>query len=257
MADSPSPSLSSPTVGPETPDEIRRIRLFHDVEDGHLAQIYPRLHRRHVQARATFIMEKEFAQQVAFVWSGAYRIIAVAPSGVGVALRSPSVGESFNCSLAVLGYKPGEALRLVVDQPGLLLVMTAADLLELAKESAALTHALLVQMASLATDYASRVYELAALDVRARLQAELLRLAQSSSRVDEVHVLHHAPTQAALGAQIGATREAVTRHLKDLANEGVIRFRRGVIEFTDLERLRTMDRVASGRVLFERGTATS
>jgi hypothetical protein len=201
-------------------------------------------------------MEREFAQQVAFVWSGAYRITAVAPSGVSVTLRSPSVGEAFNCSLAVLGYKPGEALRLVVDQPGLLLVMAATELLAAAKESAALSHALLVKVAGLATDYASRVYELAALDVRARLQAELLRLAQSSRRVEDIHVLHHAPTQAALGAQIGATREAVTRHLKDLANEGVIRFRRGVIEFTNLERLRAMDRVASGRVLFERGSSS-
>jgi CRP-like cAMP-binding protein len=256
MADYPSPSISTSATGPETPAELRRIRLFHGVGDEHLARLYPHIHRRQARARATFIMEREFARQVAFVWSGAYRITAVAPSGVSVTLRSPSVGEAFNCSLAVLGYKPGEALRLVVDQPGLLLVMAATELLAAAKESAALSHALLVKVAGLATDYASRVYELAALDVRARLQAELLRLAQSSRRVEDIHVLHHAPTQAALGAQIGATREAVTRHLKDLANEGVIRFRRGVIEFTNLERLRAMDRVASGRVLFERGSSS-
>jgi hypothetical protein len=99
------------------------------------------------------------------------------------------------------------------------------------------------------------VFELAALDVRARLQAELLRLARNGVLTDGVLVVLHAPTQAALGAQIGATREAVTRHLKDLAGEGVIRFRRGVFEFTDLERLRELDRNAAGRVLFNPDTS--
>ena len=223
----------------------------------HLARICPRLQRKRARARATFIMDKEFAQQVGFVWSGACRITAVAPSGASVTLRSPTIGDAFNCSLAVLGYRPGDGLRLVADRPGLLLHMHAADLLEVARESAPLSNALMVKLAAQATNYASRVFELAALDVRARLQAELLRLAKHGSRTDGVHVLRHAPTQAALGAQIGATREAVTRHLKDHAQEGVIRFRRGVIEFTDLDRLRAMDRVASGRVLFEPNSANS
>jgi CRP-like cAMP-binding protein len=128
--------------------------------------------------------------------------------------------------------------------------MMGEELLALAKECPDLNSALMSKLASQAANYASRVFELAALDVRARLQAELVRLARNGSWTDGVFVLHQAPTQAALGAQIGATREAVTRHLRDLASEGVIRFKRGLIEFTDLDRLREMDRKAAGRVLF-------
>jgi hypothetical protein len=174
----------------------------------------------------------------------------MAPSGASVTLRSPARGDAFNCALAVLGHKPGDGLRLVVDQSGVLLHMMADDLLMMAKECPELSSALMIKFASQATNYASRVFELAALDVRARLQAELLRLARNGSWTEGVLVLHQAPTQAALGAQIGATREAVTRHLRDLAAEGVIRFKRGLIEFTDLDRLRELDRKAAGRVLF-------
>lgn len=243
-------SIRPIAVAPERAEDLRSIGLFREVDDTRLARIYGLLKRKPARARATFVMEREFARQVGFVWSGAYRITAMAPSGSSVTLRTPAPGEAFNCALAVLGYRPGEGLRLVVDQSGLLLHMDAADLLSVASECSELSRALLVKLASASTSYASRVFELAALDVRARLQAELLRLARNGSIVDGVLVLRHAPTQAALGAQIGATREAVTRHLKDLACERVISFRRGVIEFIDLDRLRELDRKAAGRVLF-------
>lgn len=243
-------AVTNAVAAPEQAEDLRRIALFRELDAGRLARLYPTIRRKPTRARATFVMEREFVRQVGFVWSGIYRIIAMAPSGASVTLRSPAPGDAFNCALAVLGYRPGEGLRLVVDQGGLLLHMDAADLLEVARECPELSRALLSKLAISSTNYASRVFELAALDVRARLQAELLRLARASTLIEGVPILRHAPTQAALGAQIGATREAVTRHLRDLACEGVIRFRRGVIEFTDLDRLRELDRKAAGRVLF-------
>jgi hypothetical protein len=42
----------------------------------------------------------------------------------------------------------------------------------------------------------------------------------------------------------------VTRQLNDLEQEGVIRVGRGVIEITDLARLRAMDQEASGRFVY-------
>jgi CRP-like cAMP-binding protein len=240
---------------PGQKEDLRQIKLFRDLDDQHLGRVYPLLKRRPARARATFVMERDFTGQVGFVWSGSYRITAMAPSGASVTLRSPTLGDAFNCALAVLGYQPGEGLRLVVDQSGLLLHMNAKDLLGVADDCPELGRALMRKLAEQTTNYASRVFELAALDVRARLQAELLRLARNGALTDGVLVLLHAPTQATLGAQIGATREAVTRHLKDLAGEGVIRFRRGVIEFTDIERLRELDRKAAGRVLFNPDTS--
>lgn len=243
-------SESAVTMAPERAEDLRHIALFRQLDLTHLARILPKLKRKPTRARATFVMEREFAKQVGFVWSGAYRITAMAPSGASVTLRSPAPGDGFNCALAVLGYKPGEGLRLVVDQAGLILLMDACELLDIAAGSPELSRALLLKLAAASTNYAARVFELAALDVRARLQAELLRLSQHGAIVNGVLIVNRAPTQAALGAQIGATREAVTRHLKDLACEGVIRFRRGVIEFVDLDRLRELDRKAGGRVLF-------
>jgi CRP-like cAMP-binding protein len=184
---------------------------------------------------------------VAFAWSGSYRLAVFSPKGVGVTLQLIRPGDGFGYTASVLGRDFGEGLRLTADQGGALLCLPAREFMAIVSESQSLMRALLHAMAATLAENGSRIYELSALDVRARLLAELVRLVQHQLETDGVLSLEPAPTHAALAAQIGATRENVTRHLKDLEREGIVRLGRRSLEVLDLERLRALDQDAAGR----------
>jgi len=62
-----------------------------------------------------------------------------------------------------------------------------------------------------------RVYEFSTLAVRYRIQAEVLRLANLSSRCGNVVNISPAPTHAEIASRTSTHREAVTRELNRLA----------------------------------------
>lgn len=205
---------------------------------------------RRLKARSTLVIDSRASGAVAIVWSGRVRLSIVSPAGVAVTLHTGEPGECLGLAAAVLGFDAGGGVRLNAVAPSMLLTFAVEHLLAEARQCQLLNAALMRTLAGAAIDYAARVYELAALDTRARLQGELLRIARRGQWKVGKLVVVDAPTQAALGAQIGAAREAVTRHLKELADEGLVTFRRGLIEFHDLERLERMDRAATGRAMW-------
>ncbi len=241
---------SAAVKAPQSPNDLRKLQLLRELSDEHVARVFGLLEHYHARPRSTLVIDRDLAERVCFIWSGRFHITAVAPSGVSITMSSLAPGGAFGHGLAVLGYVPGGTLRLVTEAAGLIVHMPAKDFIDLARDAPPLCAALMNDFAAQATTYASRVFELAALSVRDRLMAELVRIAESAVNIDGVLTVVNAPTHAALGGQIGATREAITRHLSDLAEEGVLTWQRRVIEFTDLDRLREMDRVASGRLLF-------
>jgi CRP-like cAMP-binding protein len=83
-----------------------------------------------------------------------------------------------------------------------------------------------------------RVFELAALEMRFRVYAELLRLAATGELTAEGILIHPTPTHEAIAASVGAQREAVNRELRALATKGVIKQARREILILNVEWLR-------------------
>jgi|CXWL01.1.fsa_nt_gi CRP-like cAMP-binding protein len=241
---------SAAAKAPKSPGDLRELHLLRELSDEHVARVFGLLEHCHARPRSSLVIDRDLAERVCFIWSGCFHITAVAPSGVSITMSSLAPGGAFGHGLAVLGYVSAGNIRLVTAAPGLILHMPAKDFIDLARSAPPLCAALMNDFAVQASTYASRFFELSALSVHDRLIAELIRIAARGVKTDGALTVRNAPTHAALGAQIGATREAVTRHLSDLAQEGVLKFQRRVIEFTDLDRLREMDRIASGRLLF-------
>jgi CRP/FNR family transcriptional regulator, cyclic AMP receptor protein len=82
-----------------------------------------------------------------------------------------------------------------------------------------------------------RVGELGVLDVRSRVQAELLRLARPDREDPRRAVIITPPNQSELAARINTRRETVSRELNAMEREGLIERRRGAIVITDALRL--------------------
>ena len=82
-----------------------------------------------------------------------------------------------------------------------------------------------------------QVFELSALNVQTRIHCELLRLAQKGKPCSGGIEVRPAPTHAELASRIGTHREAVTREMKVLSEEKIIRHGRRSLMIIDLARL--------------------
>ena len=82
-----------------------------------------------------------------------------------------------------------------------------------------------------------RVAELGALNVRARVQAELLRLARPDRNDPKRAIIVTPPNQSELAARINTRRETVSREINAMERGGLIERRRGAIVITDALRL--------------------
>lgn len=217
------------------------LALLKQVSPETLQTVFAALNVRQIKRRATLLLSEDLSGQVAFVWSGRYRVTAVSPKGSGITLYAAIAGDVIGLPPALAGTETSDIVRLVCDRAGSLLFLDVGVLRQAARSDMALCEALIGGLAGLTVEYAARVYELAALDAKSRLRAELLRLARTAEHVDGRLVLKDAPTQAMLGAQIGAAREAITRHVRELTDAGLLVFGRGVIEFPDIEALRAKE----------------
>jgi CRP/FNR family transcriptional regulator, cyclic AMP receptor protein len=85
-----------------------------------------------------------------------------------------------------------------------------------------------------------RIVELSTLPVQNRIRAELLRQAQGAWECGSLAVIEPAPRHADVAAQIGTTREQVTRELSTLVGLGVLHKAPGALVVTDVQRLQQL-----------------
>lgn len=239
------------TALPSCGADLRRISLFRDTPERDLDRIITHLTSRNIRKGGALIIDRNVTNRVCFVWSGLFRLTVASPPKRPVTLAIMRPSETFGHATAIMGATWGPKLRVICDESGTLLEMGAERYAAFRREVPALSEATLAMLSTLAADHASRIFELAALSARERVQAELLRLARHGEWHGRRCVLHPAPTHEVLAAQVGAAREVVTRALRDLAADGLIRMQRGVIECLDIEQLLALDQAATGRVMYD------
>ena len=93
-----------------------------------------------------------------------------------------------------------------------------------------------------------RVFELNALAVRSRLHCELLRLSLDAGVEDNEAVISPSPTHVQLASMIGTHREAVTRELSYLHEQGISQQEGRTLTVADVARLAEIVRAAAGDV---------
>jgi len=217
--------------------------------DDELASLLAEMEIHHLRPRQAANYGQYTRDRAGFVWSGAARVVAFTPAGSAVTVGEVAAGGAFGFAFALMGYEPHETMRIVADEPTTLVFFKAERFVELVRTNFAYARELIRHLALHSGRISSRLFELTAFDVRTRLQAEILRLCADAGDARS-HVISPAPTQARLAAQISATREAVTRHLKELEDDGLIEFRRGVIVVTQLDKLRRETPAPAGEHLF-------
>lgn len=182
--------------------------------------------------------------QVYFLVEGTLRAQLTTPYGKTIAIRKLQAGAHFG-ELAALTGAP-RSVAVIAETEALIAEWSAETFQETMRTNARFAEAIAVSLARNVVLLTDRLFELAALEVRFRLYAELLRLAQSAETTENGVLIREAPTHEMLASTIGAQREAVTREMSFLTTESIVVASKREILITDIQRLQDMVRARAG-----------
>lgn len=212
---------------PEIPDSaaaarelLRRIRLLQALNDAELDEIAQKLTWRRVAAREEVFSHLSAGDSIYFLCAGSCTLSMTTSFGEAFGIRRLTAGDHFGEIAALIGTPRSVAVRAAA--PSLLAEAPAGAFRAAMAANAEFSADVASGLARTVVILTDRLFELAALEVRYRLYSELLRFAGRGKKTDNGIIIAPAPTQAALAAAIGATRESVSRELTHLTNEGVL-----------------------------------
>lgn len=182
--------------------------------------------------------------EVFFIMEGEAQALLYSANGREVSIRNIGPGDLFG-ELSALDDQPRSA-SIVAATDMRLMVMGHTDFRACIESSPYAALWLARRLGAEVRRLTERVFELSALNVRARLHCELLRMARTG--VGHKLVVSPAPTHAELANRIGTHREAVTREMRALAGLNIIRNGRRSLEFLDLVGLERAVGVAIGEM---------
>lgn len=222
---------------PETAEEMRLFPLLRSLGDAELDFIRERAFVDTFAKGETRHAKPGFGPHLYLLWRGRLRITSAAPGGAHVTLLSATPGDHFG-ELSLFAAPPPSHFDMLADLPSAVLRVAAGDVRDLMARNEALTAALLKGLAQRAVVLQDRLFEVVTLSARGRLLADMLRLAGRGRRVGAAAIVVSPPTHDALATHVGLTREAVSRHLKALREQGLLAGDRSQIIVPDVARLR-------------------
>ncbi len=218
-----------------TPPPLTLLPLLRDVP--------PEVAARHAARHATWIHAApgralldfaDAADDVFFVASGTVRVVVRTPGGRELLLDDIGPGGFFGEMSAIDG-APRSASVTALNSAAICR-LSGQGFRALLEESPALGRAVMRLLVRRVRDGNARLLQLATLDSRQRVHAELLRAAAPPG-ADGTRAISPPPVQQALANRIGTSREAVSREVARLLREGLLARRRGALVLTDPARL--------------------
>ncbi len=178
------------------------------------------------------------ADDVYLILSGKVNISVFSANGRETVLREMGPGRLLGEMAAIEGL-PRSASVVVVDD-ALLALISAAAFRTFLHDVPGAGFWMARQLAARVRNLTDKSSELASLSVAGRLLSELLRLAAGSvSQGDQCEIAGF-PTHMELAARIGTHREAVTRELRLLRQEGLVAQSGRTLSIVSLAKLRAL-----------------
>ncbi len=211
--------MSSKGVSPVV---LRSLPIFADLSEHRLAALSLVASLKSVARNGVVLREGDETDNVYFVLSGALRVMVSDDQGREVILSMLGQGDVFG-ELGVFDDHPRSATVTAVEETKLV-VFSKQDFLRCLEANFEIA---LFMMRGLATRLRMadhRIESLALLDVYGRVAQALLELSELR---DGVQVVARRLTKQDLAKMVGASREMVSRVMKDLTMQGLIEEREG------------------------------
>lgn len=220
-------------VTTSSPHSLAGAPLFAGLDNDDIRALDRRCLWRRVEAGGWVIDRSASGNEVYFILSGHAHVVIASPAReviLGDVRDGDFVGE-----LSAIDNKPRSGgIRAVTDVVAA--VMPAATFREAIRRHPIVGERVLQRIVLMARGLISRAEEQSNFDVRARLCAELLRLARVG--VANRLVVSPPPTHVELAARVGSRREVVTKLLSAMRSEGILQRSRGALTLVKPDRLR-------------------
>jgi CRP-like cAMP-binding protein len=201
---------------------FRRVSLFSELEAGELDALSRVATVRQYPAGATILREDEPGDQFFVLLRGEVKVFVDSPDGREVVLTHLQTGEFFGEMALFEGETRSASVSALADAE--LVVLARPDFLAVLSRDFSLTKKILATLSSRLRKANEVIESLALQDVGGRLARYLLRLADESGRAPvEGYFVVNRPTHQEIANSIGATRETVTRMLKQFEDRKLIR----------------------------------
>jgi CRP/FNR family transcriptional regulator, cyclic AMP receptor protein len=225
---------------------LSAITLFRVLAPARVHAIEQACDWREVHPGQEIVGHLDTSRLVGFLVEGRARSVIYAASGTAVAFGEIKPGSMFGEIAAIDGAPRTVGVEAV--ERCLVATLDHQRFIALVQDEPAFALALLKQICANIRGLTERVIEFSTLPVNSRVQAELLRLADTSGRSKGgAIVIPDVPTHADFAARVSTHREAVTRELSRLVRVGVLAKSEDGLAIIDVPRLRDLVREANER----------
>ena len=200
---------------------LEYIALFKGMPAAELRVLERYTTRRLFKPNTILFREGDTAHSVYVILSGQVRVYLSTPKGREYTVNTLEPGSYFG-ELALVDATTRSA-NVATTQESLLLMLSNPDLVRCMHEQAAVAVNLFQNLALRVRELTNEVRNLALLGKRERLQHLLFDLAEEGE--DGVLVIRERPTHEQLAERIGASREMVTRIMRELEQSGHVQKR--------------------------------
>lgn len=212
-------------------DFLVTVPLFHELEVGELTRFAELVREKSYPRASVIVFEDDPGDAFFIVRQGRVKVVLVSDDGREIILGVLGPGEHFG-ELALIDNRPRSA-HVVAMEDSTLLVLRREDFRRRVEASPKVAWALLVELSRRLRAADGKIGGLVLLDVPGRIARLLLdHLPEGSTTIDKPL------THQMIAQMIGASRETVSRAMRDFQDAGWISVERRRITLSDVEALK-------------------
>ncbi|MEJ2369022.1 MAG: Crp/Fnr family transcriptional regulator [Acidobacteriota bacterium] len=202
---------------------LRRVPLFSDMEQEDLAIIRAAASLRRLPRNSVLFCEGDPGETLFLVLSGKVKATLTAEDGREVTLSHLGPGDIVG-EMALFDMSERRSATVSAVSDCELLAVSGETFLRVVEENASIAKAVIRTLTTRLRETSSRIAGLVFLEAYRRLWQYLLDLSEKEGRVlADKSVLIERPTHQDIANYIGSSRETVSRMLKDLEHQKLIR----------------------------------
>ena len=207
---------------------FRRVALFSELEAGELEALARAFSPRSYPSGSPIIRESDAGDFFFVILRGEVKVFVDSPDGREVVLSHLQTGDFFGEMALLEGESRSASVEALTDCE--LAVLARAEFFAVLERNFSLTRKILKTLSSRLRKANEVIESMALLDVGGRLARYLIRLADESGQpAVEGYFVVTRPTHQEIANSIGATRETVTRMLKQFEARKLIRTKGSVV----------------------------
>ncbi len=198
---------------------LKTVPLFHGLPDDVLGSVARNAMMRRIPRGQAVVLVGERTDYVYFVLTGSLKVIVSDEDGREVILSILGQGELFG-EMGMFGEQPRSASVVAVVSSDLVMI-SKSSFRQLMIDHFEVAWRMMVNLSDRLRSADRKIESLALMDVYGRVARLLLEMAEKGEEIDGKTVVRKI-TKQDIARMIGASREMVSRVMKDLSNQGLI-----------------------------------